>query len=87
MRDDYESSVAAAFLIGVGLGAIMGVLFAPKAGKDMRRLISRRAAKSADYVSSKSKEWREQAEDLVDKGLKTAEKIADRGKSIADRIV
>jgi gas vesicle protein len=87
MSEKCESSVAAAFLIGLGVGAVVGMLFAPKTGKDMRRLISRKAEKSADYVSSKSKEWREQAEDLVDKGRKTAEKIADRGKSIADRIV
>jgi len=87
MNDNSESSVAAAFLVGIGLGAILGMLFAPKTGKDMRRLISRKAEKSADYVSSKSKEWREQAEDLVEKGVKTAEKIADRGKSFADRIV
>jgi len=87
MHDNAESSVAAAFLVGIGVGAILGILFAPKSGKDMRRLISRKAEKSADYVSSKGKEWRDQAEDLVQKGFKTAEKLADRGKSLADRVV
>src|SRR5215467_1537798 len=81
---DSESSVVAAFLVGIGIGTVLGLLFAPKTGKDMRRLISRKAEKGADYVSSKSREWRDQAEDLVQKGFKSAEKLADRGKSFAD---
>jgi len=87
MRENSTPPVVATFLVGVGVGAIVGLLLAPKSGKELRRLVSRKAEKGADYVSSKSKEWRDQAEDLVEKGFKTAEKLADRGRSIADRIV
>jgi gas vesicle protein len=86
MSENSAPSVVATFLIGVGVGAIVGLLLAPKSGREIRKLVSRKAEKGADYVSSKSKEWRDQAEDLVEKGFKTAEKLAERGKSIADRI-
>lgn len=56
------------FLAGLGIGAILALLFAPKTGKETRDFISQKAGESRDYVSRKSKELREQAEDLVEKG-------------------
>jgi len=87
MDEDNRSPVITAFLIGAGLGATLALLFAPQAGKETRRLISRKAEDGKDYVSSKSRELRRQAEDFVERGFKTAEKLADRGKSLADRVV
>jgi gas vesicle protein len=89
-----NSRVFGAFLVGATIGATIALLFAPKTGRETRRLISRKAEEGADYVTSKSREFRQQAEDLIDKaegfidrGVKTAEKIADRSKSYADRVV
>jgi gas vesicle protein len=56
------------FLAGLGIGAILALLFAPKTGKETRDFIAQKAGESRDYVASKSKELRQQAEDMVDKG-------------------
>jgi gas vesicle protein len=87
MNENSRASIASAFFIGAGLGATLALLFAPQAGKETRRMITRKAEDGKDYVTTKSRELRRQAEDFVEKGFKTAEKLADRGKSIADRVV
>ncbi len=87
MSEDNRISTVGVFLVGAGLGAAIALLFAPKSGKETRRLISRKAEDSADFVTSKGRELRRQAEDFVEKGFKTAEKLADRSKSLADRVV
>jgi gas vesicle protein len=86
-ENNRTTSMIGVFLVGASLGAIAALLFAPKTGKETRRLISRKAEESADYVTAKSRELRQQAEDFVEKGFKTAERLADRGRSIADRVV
>ncbi len=56
------------FAIGAGLGAVTAVLFAPKSGKQTRRLIANKAEEGRDYVAARGKELRRQAEEAVDKG-------------------
>lgn len=55
------------FLVGVGLGALLALLYAPQSGEEMRDLIGSKAAQGRDYVSTRSKEMREQAEQMVGK--------------------
>lgn len=74
------------FVAGVALGAIAGLLFAPRSGKETREYIGRKAEEGSDFVTAKGKELRRQAEEIVDKGRKTAERLADRSKAFAERV-
>jgi gas vesicle protein len=56
------------FAVGIGLGAVVAILFAPKSGKETRRLIVNRTGEGRDYVAARGKELRRQAEEAVDKG-------------------
>jgi gas vesicle protein len=56
------------FVAGVGLGAAVAILFAPKSGKETRRLIADKAGEGRDYVAARGKELRQQAEEAVGKG-------------------
>jgi gas vesicle protein len=56
------------FLAGLGIGAAVALLFAPQSGEDTRKQIAEKAKDGTDYVASKSREIRKQAEDLVDQG-------------------
>ena len=87
MTEPKPGAIVGAFLIGAACGAVLALLYAPKTGKETRRLISRKAEEGADYVNAKSRELRQQAEDLVEKGFKTAEKLSERGRAFADRVV
>jgi len=69
------------FLAGLGLGAVVALLFAPKSGEETRRFIAQKADEGKDYVTAKGKELREQADDVVGKGkdlvAKGKERLAD----------
>ena len=61
---------------GVGIGAAVGLLYAPQSGRQTRKLISRAAEDGADFVAARSREIRRQAEDAF-----------ERGKDLATRLV
>jgi gas vesicle protein len=68
MSDESGSSKMAFFLAGLGIGAILALVFAPKSGEETRQYITGKAGEGKDFVASRSKELREQAEGLVEKG-------------------
>ncbi len=67
MSDNGGSKVAF-FLAGMGIGAILALLFAPKSGEETRKFIVDKAEEGRDYLTSRGKELRRQAEDIVEKG-------------------
>jgi gas vesicle protein len=57
------------FLAGLGLGALAGVLYAPRSGSETREVL--RAEEGRDYVRSRAREAREQASEWADRGRDT----------------
>jgi gas vesicle protein len=68
MSDDNGGSKLAFFLAGMGVGAVVALLYAPRSGKETREYLSQKAEQGRDYITAKSQEFREQAGDLVEKG-------------------
>ena len=60
---------------GVGIGAAMGLLYAPKSGRETRKLISRAAEDGADFVAARTREIRKQAEDAFERGKVFANRL------------
>ena len=75
MEDDKRLSY---FFLGLGIGVAAGILFAPKAGEETRRLIRDKADEGKDYVRRRSEEFRSQAGE-------TAESILERGRETLAR--
>ena len=67
MSEGNAGSKAAYFLAGLGVGAIMALLLAPASGEEAREYIGKKAGEGREYVNTRSREVRRQAEDLVDK--------------------
>ncbi len=65
---DRDSNGFLWFLAGLGVGAAVGVLYAPKAGDEMRDTIRSKAQESADSARQQARRAREQASDWVDRG-------------------
>jgi gas vesicle protein len=57
------------FVAGLSLGALLGVLYAPKAGKETR-----------DDIMNGAREARERAEELIEQGKQKASEYADQGR-------
>jgi len=60
------------FLVGLGIGALVGILFAPKSGEETREFLAQKAEEGKEYAQKKARELRERAEDLVDRGKNVA---------------
>ncbi len=78
MSDDNSSSKLAFFMAGVGIGAILALLFAPQSGKETRDYLAQRANDGRDALSSKGREYRRQAEDYLDKAKDVVAKQKDQ---------
>lgn len=56
------------FLAGLGIGAVVGVLYAPRPGSETREVLRARAEEGREYVKNRAREAREQAAGWVDRG-------------------
>jgi gas vesicle protein len=56
------------FLLGLGVGVAVGMLFAPKSGQETREVIKNKTGEGADYLKQRTSEFRQNASDWVDKG-------------------
>ena len=65
------------FFLGVGVGAALGVLFAPESGEELRGDIRNGTGAGRDYASRRGDEIRDEvrarAGDLVDRGREVLE--------------
>jgi gas vesicle protein len=66
MSDNVGSRVSF-FLVGLGIGALVGILFAPKSGEETREYLSSKAEEGRDFAQKKARELRERAEDLIER--------------------
>src|SRR5271168_3433661 len=67
MSDNNVGSKVSIFLVGLGIGALVGILFAPKSGEETRDYLSSKADEGRDYAQRKARELRERAEDLIER--------------------
>jgi gas vesicle protein len=71
MADNVGSKISY-FLVGLGVGALVGVLFAPKSGEETRKFLAERADDGREFAQKKARELRERADDLVERGKDAA---------------
>ena len=71
MTTNGEPRVSYLFIgLGLGLGAIAGLMFALLARKETRELLHERSSKTFDYLNQHAGKLRESAEAVVEKGRK-----------------
>ena len=65
------------FLFGLGLGAAMGILFAPQSGADTRRVLKKKAQKLRDLAEDK-------LGDVMDTGNRKVRKLRENLAEVAE---
>ncbi|HTW45656.1 MAG TPA: YtxH domain-containing protein [Acidobacteriaceae bacterium] len=87
MSDEQGSSGFSWFLAGLGVGAILGVLFAPKPGRDTRQDLVSGAREGKEYLRQRSREAADQvnqyvdrSKEYMDKGRAQWEEFVNRGR-------
>lgn len=61
-------SKASYFLVGLGIGSLIGILFAPKSGEETREYLSQKTREGNEFAQKKARELKERAEDLLKHG-------------------
>ncbi|MBV8053492.1 MAG: YtxH domain-containing protein [Acidobacteriaceae bacterium] len=56
------------FLAGLGLGAVAGILYAPRAGSETREALRSKAEEGRDFMRERARQAREQAGDWAERG-------------------
>lgn len=73
-----ENNGFAYFLVGIGVGVALGMLFAPKSGEETREYLKVRANEGKDYLKTRADEGREFAK-------RRGEEIRDSAADILDK--
>jgi gas vesicle protein len=80
MADDSSNGILW-FLAGLGVGAALGVLYAPKSGRETREALLTAADEGKQAVRERAKQYREQAQGWYDKGVETVAQQKDQFRS------
>ncbi len=79
-----ESGKFSYFLAGLGLGALVGVLFAPRSGEETRDLVESKADEGREYLRRKRDEARERAEEYAERGRKAVARETENVRTAID---
>lgn len=85
MADDTQSYGLAWFLAGLGVGALVGILYAPKSGREMREDFANSAREGTEYLRNRTRKAAEDVSSLVDRGRDQVNEYVDRGRDAVDR--
>lgn len=73
------------FLAGLGVGALVGILYAPKSGRETREDIVSGAKEGSEYLRARTREAAEGVGTLVDKSKEHVTEYVERGREVVDR--
>jgi gas vesicle protein len=88
MTDEIENGGSGGFgwfLVGLGIGAAIGVLYAPQAGTDTRDSLAQGARERSEHLKRKSKEAAAQVNSYVDLAKGQVSDYMEQGKQAVDR--
>ena len=73
------------FLAGLGVGALIGILYAPKSGRETREDLAQGAREGSEYLRARGRQAADQMGQYVDKGREQVNQYVGRGREIVDR--
>jgi gas vesicle protein len=86
-RNKWGGSVSAisAFTVGIGVGAALGILFAPNSGEDTRDLIAETAQDGIDGAVATGRKWTRRAQTGLDQTLDKAKDQVRQATDVGER--
>jgi gas vesicle protein len=81
MADNSGGSSFLWFLAGLGMGALVGVLYAPRSGAETREALRARAEEGRDQFREQTRRAKEHANEWIDRGRGTVGEHRDKFKA------
>ena len=81
MTEENKGQSLAWLLAGIGIGALVGILYAPNSGRETREDIAHGAREGSEYLRARTKQAAEHVGALVDKGKEQVGEYVERGRS------
>ena len=72
------------FLAGLGIGSLLGVLYAPKSGQDTREELVAGALGRTEYLKQRSREVGDQVGEFVERGKGQVNEYVAKGRDYVD---
>jgi gas vesicle protein len=85
MADESKAYGLAWFLAGLGVGALVGILYAPKSGRETREDLVSGAREGTDYLRARTRDAAQQVGTIVDKSKEQVSEYVDKGREVVDR--
>lgn len=73
------------FLAGLGVGALVGILYAPKSGRETRADLASGAREGTEYLRNRTRQAAEEVGALVDRSKEQVSQYVERGREAVDR--
>ncbi|HEY0759830.1 MAG TPA: YtxH domain-containing protein [Acidisarcina sp.] len=87
MSEDNGSGGFSWFLAGLGLGALVGVLYAPKSGRETREELAYSAREGTEYLKQRSREAADQVSGAVERGKGQVTDYVNQGVAQSKQVV
>jgi len=84
-RENFAGSVAAALFAGLAIGALLGILFAPKSGKETRKELAQKGERFLEISKEGFSEVVEKTKDLKQAGKQKFEELKIAGEEILEK--
>ncbi len=84
MSDNDSSNSFMWFLAGLGFGALLGVLYAPRSGRETRDALINTAQEGKEFIKNRGREARETVGEWVDRGKDVISRQKDRFSSAVE---
>jgi gas vesicle protein len=72
------------FLTGIGIGAVVGLLYAPQSGSETREILMAKAEEGRDFLRKRAGDAREHAETWAERGREVYNAQKDQVRSAVD---
>jgi len=86
-ENNHGKGLLIGLLIGGAIGAIAGLLFAPKSGRELRQDIKNKSDEYLDDAERYIADARTKAKDLINEGKKRSERLISDAKTKSDELL
>jgi gas vesicle protein len=85
MAEETKAYGLAWFLAGLGVGTLVGILYAPKSGREMREDLVSGAKDGTEFLRAKTRQAADEVNAMVDKSKEQMSEYVERGREAVDR--